>query len=835
MTQPRARNGNANGAVGGGPSSVHSGGRYLHGICGDAPGGSQTYNRVGTVQETYVAGQSAEFKVAITAHHMGFFEFELCDDAGNLSEECFAEHRLLKENCECSSSGQCDACRRWWKPLIGNETSSWVARDYQGPVIDGQYLSVVEFTMKYTIPAGVQTSNGVIRWHYMTTNSCTSQSSAPEEFWNCADVAITDGGSAGGAISFDNSALASEQPLDLRPAINDGSLAGVYSACPTNVDGALQGVGAASDYAGDCGISGQGCSGSGGEVVDGSSAGGAAGPVESPTPAPAGSSPTPSATSGNGCVAVPGNSQAATDEHCAPCATGQSWWPCDVAGLCQCAGSSGEPEPEPEPESEHSTGPSASPTPAPATATETPEPTPVSEPVPEPEGSKQLVAFVENWLPCPSLDKIRGYDKVIVSFAVSYVWSATKNLCDQSCTIGMPATCNNQAQPDLIQEWRQAGTKVLLSFGGAGMGGSWAGDVNDCWEHCFGRVDSVVSRLVEIIDSQGFDGVDIDYEYDHSDTSSQFLKDLTTGLRTALPAGKIISHAPMDGDIAVGAPYFSALQEVASSVDYLLPQYYNGPFRPATDTQPAIDHMGHLVNDIFGGDASKVVFGFCISDCSGTGSNVNSAQAASILEDVAAAFPGYGGAFLWAASDDDGWSAPVRQALGSAPSAGPSPTPPVPTPTPAPTEAPATPSPTPAVPTPTPAPTEAPATPSPTPAVPTPTPAPTEAPATPPPTPAVATPTPAPTEAPTTGQGERCAGALNGPCSGGCLATNDVCYTAGVDTTWCADRAGIGFVWCDAPALTQAHRAKTRRHAFLGTALLQAASPRSRLLPTAEL
>jgi len=371
MTQPRARNGNANGAVGGGPSSVHSGGRYLHGICGDAPGGSQTYNRVGTVQETFVAGQSAEFKVAITAHHMGFFEFELCDDAGNISEECFAEHRLLKENCECSSSGQCDACRRWWKPLMNSETSSWVARDYQGPVIDGHYLNVVEFTMRYTIPGGVQTSNGVIRWHYVTTNSCTSQSSAPEEFWNCADVAITDGGSAGGAISFDNSALASEQPVNLRPAINDGSLAGVYSGCPASVEGALQGVGAASDYANDCGISGQGCSGSGGEVVDGSGAGGAAGPVVSPTPAPAGSSPTPSAPSGNACVAVPGNSQAATDEHCAPCATGQSWWPCTVAGLCQCAGGSAEPEPEPEPEpeSEHSTEPSASPTPSPATAT----------------------------------------------------------------------------------------------------------------------------------------------------------------------------------------------------------------------------------------------------------------------------------------------------------------------------------------------------------------------------------------------------------------------------------------------------------------------------------
>jgi len=37
------------------------------------------------------------------------------------------------------------------------------------------------------------------------------------------------------------------------------------------------------------------------------------------------------------CVAIPGNAHAATDDSCAPCALGgQSWWPCDVEGLCQC-------------------------------------------------------------------------------------------------------------------------------------------------------------------------------------------------------------------------------------------------------------------------------------------------------------------------------------------------------------------------------------------------------------------------------------------------------------------------------------------------------------------
>ncbi len=39
------------------------------------------------------------------------------------------------------------------------------------------------------------------------------------------------------------------------------------------------------------------------------------------------------------CVAVQGNYQSATDADCSPCGSGtlQSWWPCNVSGLCQCA------------------------------------------------------------------------------------------------------------------------------------------------------------------------------------------------------------------------------------------------------------------------------------------------------------------------------------------------------------------------------------------------------------------------------------------------------------------------------------------------------------------
>ena len=45
------------------------------------------------------------------------------------------------------------------------------------------------------------------------------------------------------------------------------------------------------------------------------------------------------------------------------------------------------------------------------------------------------------------------------------------------------------------------------------MGGSWDGDVNDCWEYCYGKEAKVVSRLVQIVNNMGLDGVDIDFEY----------------------------------------------------------------------------------------------------------------------------------------------------------------------------------------------------------------------------------------------------------------------------------------------------------------------------------
>jgi len=90
-------------------------------------------------------------------------------------------------------------------------------------------------------------------------------------------------------------------------------------------------------------------------------------PSTSPTPgaSTSGAAPAPGSECGGGCsqcAAVPGNSQAATDEACAPCASGQTWWPCNL-DLCYCAGSSPAP-----PASTSESAPSSAPTTAASTS-----------------------------------------------------------------------------------------------------------------------------------------------------------------------------------------------------------------------------------------------------------------------------------------------------------------------------------------------------------------------------------------------------------------------------------------------------------------------------------
>jgi chitinase len=191
-------------------------------------------------------------------------------------------------------------------------------------------------------------------------------------------------------------------------------------------------------------------------------------------------------------------------------------------------------------------------------------------------------SYLGNWQSCPSAQQLAQYTHVVIAFAKSYTWSSAKNICSTTCQIETPPICNSAPNPSLISDLQQAGKKVILSFGGAGMGGSWDG-VNDCWEYCFGRENQVVDRLVDIVAELGLDGVDLDYEYFYEDNQNgsgftkgseavQFLTQVTSGLKQKLPTGAIVTHAPMDADMVPGTDYFTLLRGLSSSLDFLMPQ-----------------------------------------------------------------------------------------------------------------------------------------------------------------------------------------------------------------------------------------------------------------------
>ena len=364
-------------------------------------------------------------------------------------------------------------------------------------------------------------------------------------------------------------------------------------------------------------------------------------------------------------------------------------------------------------------------TPAPTPPPIAPSPTPIAQ------DHSRLIAYLGNWQACPSVSQVEKYTHIVIAFAVSYTWSPGKNICNTQCEIATPPICNNAPNQALVQQWQQEGKKVLLSFGGAGMGGSWDG-VNDCWEYCYGKEEQVINRLVDIVNELGLDGIDLDFEYFVTSEAVSFLNDLNIGLRAALPPGSEITHAPMDSDIIPGEPYYDdILMSTGHLLDFLMPQYYNGATRPVSDgidgsgagQMSALVHYNTIVNNIYGGDPNRMVFGFCISDCVGTGSNANGQQAALVMSDLAYYHSCNGGAFFWVAAHDTGgsWSSTVGNTIFSLSESGctSSPTPMTTVPTPDPTAVNQTPAPTP-IPTkhPTPMPTQNILTPEPTPASP---------------------------------------------------------------------------------------------------------------------
>lgn len=247
LREPAARNFVANKALkefcphclqGGGPPTVsqRAGGHWpsverpeSHGLCGDPGQGTpvennwrdETYLVPTPVQGSYKPGETVEFSVEVRAHHMGHFEFRICDqaiDGRTLSSRADGQACLDKWILErapprstCLPGDSDPDCA----PVDRKHPGRW----YMPPARGGTEL----YKMRYQIPVGLQCTHCTLQWYWSTANSClydadyrdyalqlqdggwTAQWFSPiastcgpaygEEFWNCADISVGGGGS----------------------------------------------------------------------------------------------------------------------------------------------------------------------------------------------------------------------------------------------------------------------------------------------------------------------------------------------------------------------------------------------------------------------------------------------------------------------------------------------------------------------------------------------------------------------------------------------------------------------------------------------------------------
>jgi len=173
------------------------------------------------------------------------------------------------------------------------------------------------------------------------------------------------------------------------------------------------------------------------------------------------------------CIAVPGNNQGATDAHCAPCAlNGQTWWPCNVDGACQCASGS-EPTPTP------------APTPLPPAPT--PSPTPTTPPTPSPPTPA----------PVPSPPASALVQRLVNALnQVDYQFLKLQPTATDKCSIVTAASC---MEPSQVYFWNDM-VAAVSKMAEVGVGGEklYAGtDAPDGHKYALANIAAFLAQTMQ--------------------------------------------------------------------------------------------------------------------------------------------------------------------------------------------------------------------------------------------------------------------------------------------------------------------------------------------------
>eukprot|EP00039_Didymoeca_costata_P013261 m.198820 g.198820 ORF g.198820 m.198820 type:complete len:544 (-) comp15720_c1_seq6:234-1865(-) len=215
------------------PETVASSAR--HGLCGDIADTQQKYISNSTNHLTsFVKDSVVTLEFIITAHHRGHFEISLCDMGtvigSHVTQECLEKNVLIRAE-DSNAASPIDPAypeRYYLEPVCAKAQNDQM---YTG-TLDGsvdyatQYYGYgLKVRAKYHLPKNFTCEHCVLQWWWITANTCHPpgyQSSSvwnhtwncaeqpgadwwvpglgdcgerwPEEFWNCADISITDDG-----------------------------------------------------------------------------------------------------------------------------------------------------------------------------------------------------------------------------------------------------------------------------------------------------------------------------------------------------------------------------------------------------------------------------------------------------------------------------------------------------------------------------------------------------------------------------------------------------------------------------------------------------------------
>eukprot|EP00121_Abeoforma_whisleri_P005545 Awhi_evm1s5028 len=186
------------------------------GLCGNPVNSDLVYQKPGPVSQTYKSGQVIDIQIAITAHHKGHFEFWLCDQA-EVTFECLNKYHLVRVEDSSHPLSPIDTKfpeRYHLEPSCAGNSPNDFDKENLASYLPGSQ----RITMKYKLPKGVTCEHCVLQWWWGTGNSCVIPGSKsfnypqdtcsswnnaglsecgnggyPEEFWNCADIKITNG------------------------------------------------------------------------------------------------------------------------------------------------------------------------------------------------------------------------------------------------------------------------------------------------------------------------------------------------------------------------------------------------------------------------------------------------------------------------------------------------------------------------------------------------------------------------------------------------------------------------------------------------------------------